>query len=100
MNPENLKTNETLNERDINFEVTNISKESFNITPLPNQNLNLSPILQKSCTTTYSSTPLKGKTKSIPDETCNNQPKASTPNPQKIPTTVQTTVIHLVISYS
>ena len=50
MNPKSLETNETLNERDINFELTNISKENFNITPLTNQNLNLSTILQKSCT--------------------------------------------------
>ena len=68
MNPENLETNETLNERDINFEVTNISKENFNITPLPNQNLNLSPILQKS-STSYPSTALKSKTKSLLEET-------------------------------
>ena len=60
MNPQNLETNKTLNERDINFEVTNISEENFNITPLPNENLNLnlSPVLQKSCTE-YPSTPLK-----------------------------------------
>ena len=82
MNPDNLETNETLNIGDINFEVTNISKENFNITPLPNQNLNLSSILQKWCTA-YPSTPLKGKTKSLPEETCNNHPKASTPNPHK-----------------
>ena len=37
INPENLETNETLNERDINFKVTNISEENFNITLLPNQ---------------------------------------------------------------
>ena len=83
MNPENLETNKTLNERDISFEVTNISKENFNITPLANQNLNLSLILQISCTA-YPSTPLKSKTKSILEETCNIQPKASTPNPHKI----------------
>ena len=45
MNPEKLETNETLNERDINFEVTNISKENLNITLLPNQNLKLRPVL-------------------------------------------------------
>ena len=73
MNPEDIETNETLNERDINFEVTNISKENFNIIPLPNQNLNLSPILQKLCTA-YPSTALKSKTKSLPEETCNSQP--------------------------
>ena len=56
--PEKLETNETLNEKDINFKVTNISEENFNITPLPNQNLNLSPVLQKSCTE-YPSTPIK-----------------------------------------
>ena len=95
MNPENLETNETLNERDINFEVTNISKENFNITPLANQNLNLSPILQKSCTA-YPSTPRKSKTKFLPEETCNIQLKASTPNPHKIAITAQTTVSHLV----
>ena len=50
MNPENLEINETLIERDINFEVTKRCEENFNITPLPNQNLNLSPLLQKSCT--------------------------------------------------
>ena len=66
LNPENLETNETLNERDINFEVTNISKEDFNITPLPNQNLNLSPVLQKSCKE-YPSAPLNSKTKSLPE---------------------------------
>ena len=48
MNSENLETNETLNERDISFEVNNIFEEQFNMTPLPNQNLNLSPVLQKS----------------------------------------------------
>ena len=95
MNPENLETNETLNERDINFEVTNISKENFNITPLPNQNLNLSPVLQKSCEE-YPSTPLKSKTKSLPEETCNNQPKASPPTPHKMAPTAQTTIYHLV----
>ena len=95
MNPENLETNETLNERDINFEVTNISKENFNITSVANQNQNLSPILQKSCTA-YPSTPLKSKTKSLPEETCNIQPKASTPNPHKMAITAQTTVTHLV----
>ena len=66
MNPENLETNETLNETDINFEVTNISEEYFNIKPGPNQNLNLSPVFQKSCTE-YPSTPLKSKTKSLPE---------------------------------
>ena len=34
MNPENLETNKTLNERDVNFQVANISKENFNIIPL------------------------------------------------------------------
>ena len=69
MRPENLETNETLNETDINFEVTNTSKEIFNLTPIPNQNLNLSPALQKS-STTYPSTPLNSKTKSLPEKTC------------------------------
>ena len=95
MNPEDIETNKTLNERDINFEVTNISKENFNIIPLPNLNLNVSPVLQKLCTA-YPSTPLKNKTKSLPEETCNNQPKASTPNPQKMATAAQTTVCHLI----
>ena len=48
MHPENLETNETLNESDINFEVINTSKENFNLTPIPNQNL--SPVLRKSST--------------------------------------------------
>ena len=81
--------------RDINFEVTNISKENFNIKPLPNQSLNLSPVLQKSCTE-YPSTPLKSKTKSLPEETFNNQPKASTPTPHKMAPIGQSTVSHLV----
>ena len=79
MHPENLETNETLNETDINFEIANTSKENFNLTPIPNQNLNLSPVLQKS-PTTYPSTPLKSKTKSLPEEACNKLPIASTPN--------------------
>ena len=95
MNPENLEINETLNERDINFEVTNISEENFNTTTLPNQNLNLSPVLQKT-STEYPSTPLKRKTKSLPEETCNNQPKASTPTPHKMAPIGQPTVSHLV----
>ena len=82
-NLENLETNETLSERDINFEVTNISKENFNITPTPNKILNLSSIIQKSCTT-YPSIPLKSKTKSLPEETCNSQPKAKHQHPIQI----------------
>ena len=95
MHPENLETNETLNETDINFEVTNASKENFNLTPIPNQTVNLSPVLQKS-STEYPSTPLKSKTKSLPEETCKNQPIVSTPNPNKMATTAQTIVSHLV----
>ena len=91
----NLETNKTLNERDINFEVTSISEENFSISPLPNQNLNLSPVLQKS-STEYPSTPLKSKTKSLTEETCYNQPKASTPTPHKMAPIGQTTVSHLV----
>ena len=83
MNPENLETNETLNERDISFEVTNISEENFNITPLPNQDRNPSPVLQNSCKE-YPSTQLKSKTKSLPEETRNNQPKASRLTPHKM----------------
>ena len=95
MNPENFETNETLNEKDINFEVTNISEENLNITPLPNENLKLSPLLQKLCRE-YPSTPLKSKLKSLPEETCNNHPRASTPIPHKTAPTSQTTVSHLV----
>ena len=51
--------------------------------------------MQKSCTACQS-TPLKSKSKPLPEETCNNQPKASTPNPHEMATTVQTTVSHLV----
>ena len=91
MNPQNLEANKTLNERDINFEVTNISEENLNITPLTNQNLNLSPVLQKS---SINST--KSKTKSLPEETCKNQPKASPPTPHKMVPTAQITVNHLV----
>ena len=90
MNPENF---ETLNGRDINFEVISISEENLNITPLPIQNLKLTPVLQKSC---KSSTPLKSQTKSMPEQTCNNQPRASTPTPHKMTPTTQTTVSHLV----
>ena len=78
-----------------NFEVTNISEENLNITPLPNQNLNLSQVLQKSCKE-YPSTPLKSKIKSLLEETCNNQPKASKHTPHKLAPTAQTTVSHLV----
>ena len=95
INPDNLETNETLNERDINFEVNNISKENFNVTTLPNQDLNLGQILQKPCTA-YPSPPLKSKTKSLNKETCNNQPKESTPNPHQMTATAQTTVSQLV----
>ena len=77
----------------MDFEV-NKSKENFNLTPIPNENLNLSPVLQK-LSTTYPSTPLKSKTKSLPEETCNKLPIASTPNPNKMATTAQTTVSHL-----
>ena len=94
MHPENLETNETLNETDINFEVAHTSKENFSLTPIPNQNLNLSPVLQKS-STTYPSTPLKSKTKSLPEEACNKLPITSTPNPNKMAATAQTTVSHL-----
>ena len=95
MNPEKLETNDTLNERDINFEVTNISEENFNITSLPNQNLNLSPVLQKSCTE-YPSTPIKNKAKSLHEETFNIQPKASTPTPHEMAPIGQSTVSYLV----
>ena len=94
MHPEKLETNETLNETDITFEATNTSKENFNLTLIPNQNLNLSTVLQK-LSTTYPSTPLKSKTKSLPEETCNKLPIASAPNPNKMATTAQTTVSHL-----
>ena len=90
---ETFETNGTLNERDINFEITNISEENLNITPLLNQNQKLSPVLQKPCKE-YPSTPLKSKTKSLLDETSNNQP--TTPTPHKMGPTAQTTVSHLV----
>ena len=51
IHPENLETNEILSGTDINFEVTNTSKENFNLPTIPNQNLNLSPVLPKSSTT-------------------------------------------------
>ena len=95
MNLENLETSETLNEKDINFEVTNLIEENFNITLLPNQNLYLSPLLQKSCKV-YPSTPLNSKTKSLPEETWNNQPNASTPTPHEMTPTAKTTNNHLV----
>ena len=80
---------EKLSERDINFDVTNISEEISNITPLPNQDLNLSSALQKICKE-YQSTPLKRKSKSLPEKTCSNQPKASPPTPhKKAPTTLE-----------
>ena len=44
----------------------------------------------------YPSTPLKNKPRSLPEETCNNQPKASAPTPHKMAPTAQTTVSHLV----
>ena len=95
MNPGNLETNETLNKKDINFEVTNLSEENLNITLVPNQNLYRSPLLQKSCKV-YPLTPLKSKTKSLPEEIWNNQPKASIPTPQKMAPTAKTIVSHLV----
>ena len=86
MHPEYFERNETLNETDINLELTNTPKESFNITPIPNQVLILSPVLKK-LYTVYPSTPLKCQKKSLPLQTCNNRSMELTPNPNKMATT-------------
>ena len=86
MDPEYFERNETLSETDINLELTNTPKESFNITPIRNQILSLNPVLQKSYTV-YPSTPLKRQKKSLPLQTCNNRSMELTPNPNKMAAT-------------